>query len=369
MKHNIFGIAAIATQLTILPLGMAQTNGQSSADLSSTPDGLYIYGGMGAGVVDLATKTAGEVDKSGSQLNFKLLGRYDLSPDFDIAAGFGWMKNSFDQKKGSTAVDVSTRAGFAELVPAYRLFSQFRLGPAVLWQFGTDLSYSEQVGNKSQALFGGLQMAYQIDIGSTRLRPYLQAVRDLTVAGRNVTIAQIGLEFGLPLLAGSNDIQSDKIYVQQAAPAAPVVAAPVIAPVEVVKIDLDDQFFYFDTNRSDLKPGANRYLTRVADLLAEYPEAWSLIRIRAHTDQRGPTELNRELSWQRAISVKDALKNDGVPGDRIDYEGYGESDLVDAANTPSAWASNRRAQLLMMGISENSELMEKIQVLNKEFRR
>jgi chemotaxis protein MotB len=56
---------------------------------------------------------------------------------------------------------------------------------------------------------------------------------------------------------------------------------------------------------------------------------------------------NWELSAQRAINVVNLLIEQGVPADRLAATGFGETHPLDPADTPDAFAKNRRIEFLL----------------------
>lgn len=75
------------------------------------------------------------------------------------------------------------------------------------------------------------------------------------------------------------------------------------------------------------------------------------VKIVGHADAKGTSEYNKELSEQRAESVRNYLVSQGVDSNRLSSEGRGESDPI-APNTtpngkdnPAGRAQNRRVEL------------------------
>lgn len=68
------------------------------------------------------------------------------------------------------------------------------------------------------------------------------------------------------------------------------------------------------------------------------------VEIGGHSDARGAAGANQQLSLQRAASVRDYLIDLGVDDANLTAIGYGESQLLDQANTPEAHAVNRRTE-------------------------
>ena len=76
-------------------------------------------------------------------------------------------------------------------------------------------------------------------------------------------------------------------------------------------------------------------------------KAWPEVRVEVggHTDSSGPAELNRNLSQQRAESVRQYLIDAGVAPGRITAVGYGEDRPIADNSTAEGRAANRRVEL------------------------
>jgi len=99
----------------------------------------------------------------------------------------------------------------------------------------------------------------------------------------------------------------------------------------------------FDTNSAALKAGSYDEISRVAQVLNQYPE--TTIMIAGHTDSTGSDTYNQQLSEQRAMSVKNALAGQGVNPARMSAVGYGESKPIADNNTESGRQTNRRVAI------------------------
>ena len=78
------------------------------------------------------------------------------------------------------------------------------------------------------------------------------------------------------------------------------------------------------------------------------PDVNWLLRVDGHADKqprsRGDAG-NWELSSQRAINVVKLLAEEGIPANRLAATGFGEFQPLDPADTPAAYARNRRIEL------------------------
>ncbi|ESK54647.1 outer membrane protein Omp38 [Acinetobacter tjernbergiae] len=138
-------------------------------------------------------------------------------------------------------------------------------------------------------------------------------------------------------------------------PAAPVVE---VAPVEPTPVapqpqelteDLNMELrVFFDTNKSDIKPQYKSEIAKVAEKLAEYPNATA--RIEGHTDNTGPRKLNERLSLARANSVKSALVNEyNVNESRLTTQGFAWDQPIADNKTKEGRAMNRRVFAAITG--------------------
>ncbi len=72
------------------------------------------------------------------------------------------------------------------------------------------------------------------------------------------------------------------------------------------------------------------------------------MRVEGHTDSRGDAEFNLQLSQSRAEQVVRFLTEHGVPADRLQAQGYGDSRPVDDREAEAAWDRNRRVEFVIV---------------------
>ena len=120
----------------------------------------------------------------------------------------------------------------------------------------------------------------------------------------------------------------------------------VLVPQDIIEIELDN-VFYFDFDKSDIKPEAYSILDEHAEVirsqLVNNPEL--VVVIEGHCDERGTEEYNIALGERRAQAVSRYLRVQGVSADNIATVSYGELDPADPASDEFSWAQNRRAVL------------------------
>lgn len=80
---------------------------------------------------------------------------------------------------------------------------------------------------------------------------------------------------------------------------------------------------YYDFDKATLRPESTQALDSLVNILKENPNI--TIEMASHTDRWGTDAYNLDLSHRRAKSVVDYLIAHGIPVDRLQYQGYGES--------------------------------------------
>src|SRR6185312_12783087 len=109
----------------------------------------------------------------------------------------------------------------------------------------------------------------------------------------------------------------------------------------------------FPSGSADLEPEGQQQLAQLATTLLSIapkipPEIDWVLRIDGHTD-KNPISTpefpsNWELSAARAISVAKYLIADGVDPKKLVPAGFGDNRPIDTADTPEAYAKNRRIE-------------------------
>jgi outer membrane protein OmpA-like peptidoglycan-associated protein len=98
---------------------------------------------------------------------------------------------------------------------------------------------------------------------------------------------------------------------------------------------------HFGTNNADIRPDGQQLLDEVADVLVKHPELRKL-RVEGHTDNRGASDRNLQLSKDRAAAVVAYLVKQGIDPVRLESEGFGSSVPLVPNITPAQRAKNRR---------------------------
>jgi outer membrane protein OmpA-like peptidoglycan-associated protein len=108
---------------------------------------------------------------------------------------------------------------------------------------------------------------------------------------------------------------------------------------------------YYDYDNASLKPQSRLILDSLIQIMYEYPDME--IELAAHTDSRGNSPYNLNLSKRRANSVLDYLVANGIKRRRLNAVGYGKQQLTNECgdNTPcppEKHQENRRTEIRVL---------------------
>jgi outer membrane protein OmpA-like peptidoglycan-associated protein len=113
---------------------------------------------------------------------------------------------------------------------------------------------------------------------------------------------------------------------------------------DVLVLTLDSEV-QFATSSAAVKPGFERTLTKVANVLQRHPG--TEITVIGHTDSTGSDAYNQRLSQRRAEAVRDRLVAGGVPADQLSTVGRGSLEPRADNATPEGRAANRRVEMVL----------------------
>lgn len=148
---------------------------------------------------------------------------------------------------------------------------------------------------------------------------------------------------------------------RQARAAAEAQTASALQKVQGLQQKLDDQgrtvltlngSILFATNKSELLPTATHRLQQVVDALKEDKRNITIV---GHTDSVGNDDKNMALSQKRADAVKTFLTTHGIPGDRVQSKGMGESQPIADNNSAEGRANNRRVEIVLDSPGSSSQ--------------
>ena len=111
-----------------------------------------------------------------------------------------------------------------------------------------------------------------------------------------------------------------------------------------VVINLPDVLFAFD--RAELTSSAEDTVADIARALKNQASGRT-IAVEGHADSKGSIAYNQRLSQNRAHSVAQQLSAEGIPHNRMNVRGYGESRPIASNDTESGRQRNRRVEVVV----------------------
>ncbi len=103
---------------------------------------------------------------------------------------------------------------------------------------------------------------------------------------------------------------------------------------------------YFDFDKAEIKPEFADLITKFAKNLTAHPNL--KLRLEGNTDERGTREYNIGLGERRAQAVRRALMLQGVAESQLTTVSYGAERPAVEGDDESAWAQNRRVELVYL---------------------
>ena len=147
-----------------------------------------------------------------------------------------------------------------------------------------------------------------------------------------------------------------------------------LANLELERIEQDKTFeinnLYYDYGKWELKPQGRVELNKVINLFKDNPAL--IIELGSHTDSRGKSNKNLELSEKRAQSAVSYLRTFGnIPNENIIARGYGESKILNKCKdgidcSESQHARNRRTELKIIGEQSNFTFKSLLELKEEE---
>ncbi|MEN8164001.1 MAG: OmpA family protein [Acidobacteriota bacterium] len=101
----------------------------------------------------------------------------------------------------------------------------------------------------------------------------------------------------------------------------------------------------FDLNKAALKSETQIIIAKLSGILLIMPDL--NVRVEGHTDSTGGDDYNLRLSEQRAQSVSDFLRNQGIDPGRLQSVGYGKTRPVADNESAEGRKKNRRVEIVI----------------------
>jgi peptidoglycan-associated lipoprotein len=110
---------------------------------------------------------------------------------------------------------------------------------------------------------------------------------------------------------------------------------------------LSNRVIYFDYDSASVRAEDQPILDAHAEYLGKNPNI--SVRLEGHTDERGSREYNLALGERRALSIRQLLMLQGASADQFRVTSFGEERPAVDGSDESAWAQNRRVEIVYIG--------------------
>ena len=129
--------------------------------------------------------------------------------------------------------------------------------------------------------------------------------------------------------------------------APPKVEESALAELKDPKSILSKRSVFFDFDKYDIRDEFRPLVEAHAKFLVSHPKVRMLIQ--GNADERGSREYNLALGQKRAEAVKKALTLLGAKEDQVESVSLGKEKPKNLGHDESAWAENRRGDMLYTG--------------------
>ncbi len=125
-----------------------------------------------------------------------------------------------------------------------------------------------------------------------------------------------------------------------------------LPPVEMIGDRIADRSafagstIHFEYDKAVVKASEVGKLQPVIAALKAAPQ--NNLQVEGHCDERGTEEYNRALGERRALAIRAQLIKSGIAPNRIATTSFGEDKPAELGHTESAWAKNRRGELVLL---------------------
>jgi outer membrane protein OmpA-like peptidoglycan-associated protein len=118
------------------------------------------------------------------------------------------------------------------------------------------------------------------------------------------------------------------------------------------------QQVHFATGSAVILPESFPMLQEITNLL-KANKGIKKMSIEGHTDNRGPADLNKKLSGDRAASVRTWLIQHGVEENRLESHGFGLEKPIETNDTEQGRAANRRVEFKILDEEDTNKIQKK----------
>jgi outer membrane protein OmpA-like peptidoglycan-associated protein len=326
----------------------------SQEAIEANPQGFVPLIGVGGGYTD--SDHTQSLSTEGTPGTMKLLGSWYLKSPFVMDIGYGFNSQSFSQGS-ALASSINNAAG--ELAFRYRFDSRWQLGAIFDQFFGQGPNYQAE---QADAQFVGVQVLKEFNLAPAWIARLGGRVMSLTNnTGNQTNMYMIDLQFGwvpssykASVKAAEQEKQKQQIEEVAAAETARPVASmepqPILKELSLATI-ASAGVYNFNNGRTVVAKGDQDKLSALAKTLADNKDLYQGIEVRGYADATGGATLNKQISQERADSVKTILQNNGLRDVPIVAKGEGTHGAVGGAS-----AEDRRAEIIFTGVKDQDAL-------------
>lgn len=359
----------IATLLCAAPTAFANQDTTTSSleftreEAAVRPQGLLPFIGLGGGYTGY--ENVGAVE--GTPATLKLLGSYYFDAPMVMDLGYGVNNQQFSQSEG-TANESAITDGVLELAVRYR-WDRWQAGVIGNQFYNQGIYYS---ADQADAHFVGLQALRDFNLTPSWIARIGARAQSLTNnTDGNVMMYLVDLQLGWNPSAYRPSVSQTPVTVEEtvaevdedmmieepgrgpaAAPSRPVAQMrpePALRDVSYAAL-AGGTAITFPTARASLTAQDQRRLAQLSQVLADNSDLYDRVEVHGYTDSTGSSEINDRISQQRAESVRNILRRNGV--EDVVAVGKGSTDST------GSMASDRRAELVFIGVKDEAKLQE-----------
>lgn len=221
-----------------------------------------------------------------------------------------------------------------------------RRGTGLWVETGIGLGLLDGPGSDTDARLGFEgAVGWNFEAGPLGVGPFFRVLHFFQRDASDLVAVVIGAEVNLfdHRPEGDKELVAGPPPHVETAPAEPR-PSPIVALFIEDRLVVDETVF-FDFDKSTLRPEGKSKLDEIVSAWRREGNSWKSLKIMGFADERGPADYNIQLSRDRAQAVAAYLSAHGMPAEKLDTEGYGESHpAVADATTPEEYQRNRRVE-------------------------
>lgn len=173
----------------------------------------------------------------------------------------------------------------------------------------------------------------------------IEAVQSDPVNGEYYIVLTEGSEYALYVNKKQYIFQSLSFNYHQEEMTEPIELDVYLQPIRSGVATVLNNIF-FETDQFRIQPKSETELIRIIEFLKENADL--RVEIAGHTDDVGNAAYNQELSKKRARAVYDYLVEAGIPAERLEAKGYGQSKPLVPNDSEQNRQQNRRIEFLIL---------------------